>query len=226
MSEPLFRLENLHKSYKREGRDDLEVLRGISVSVQEKSFLTIVGRSGSGKSTILQLMAAFDKPTNGKVFFRESNLTSMDDEALSLYRNKHIGFIFQFHHLLPEFSALENVMIPGLIRQTMKRNEIEKKAVELLSLVGLDDRSEHKPSQMSGGEQQRVAIARSLMNNPEVIFADEPTGNLDSANSELVFALLEKIHKELDTTMIVVTHNADLAGLGQIRLEIKDGMFC
>lgn len=226
MSEPLFRLENLHKSYKREGRDDLEVLRGISVSVQEKSFLTIVGRSGSGKSTILQLMAAFDKPTNGKVFFRESNLTSMDDEALSLYRNKHIGFIFQFHHLLPEFSALENVMIPGLIRQTMKRNEIEKKAVELLSLVGLEDRSEHKPSQMSGGEQQRVAIARSLMNNPEVIFADEPTGNLDSANSELVFALLEKIHKELDTTMIVVTHNADLAGLGQIRLEIKDGMFC
>jgi len=226
MSEPLFRLENLHKSYKREGRDDLEVLRGISVSIQEKSFLTIVGRSGSGKSTILQLMAAFDKPTNGKVFFRESNLTSMDDEALSLYRNKHIGFIFQFHHLLPEFSALENVMIPGLIRQTMKRNEIEKKAVELLSLVGLDDRSEHKPSQMSGGEQQRVAIARSLMNNPEVIFADEPTGNLDSANSELVFALLEKIHKELDTTMIVVTHNADLAGLGQIRLEIKDGMFC
>lgn len=226
MSEPLFRLDNLHKSYKREGRDDLEVLRGISLTVQEKSFLTIVGRSGSGKSTILQLMAAFDKPTNGYVFFRESNLTSMDDDALSLYRNKHIGFIFQFHHLLPEFTALENVMIPGLIRQTEKRNEIEKKAVDLLSLVGLADRSEHKPSQMSGGEQQRVAIARSLMNSPEVIFADEPTGNLDSANSELVFALLGKIHKELDTTLIVVTHNADLAGLGQIRLEIKDGMFC
>lgn len=226
MSNPLFRLENLHKSYKREGRDDLEVLRGISLSVEEKSFLTIVGRSGSGKSTILQLMAAFDKPTQGHVFFRESNLTSMNDEALSLYRNKHIGFIFQFHHLLPEFSALENVMIPGLIRQTGKRNEIEKKAVDLLNLVGLADRSDHKPSQMSGGEQQRVAIARSLMNEPEVIFADEPTGNLDSANSELVYTLLEKIHRELNTTLIVVTHNADLAGMGQIRLEIKDGMFC
>lgn len=226
MSNPLFRLENLHKSYKREGRDDLEVLRGISLSVEEKSFLTIVGRSGSGKSTILQLMAAFDKPTQGRVFFRESNLTSMNDEALSLYRNKHIGFIFQFHHLLPEFSALENVMIPGLIRQTGKRNEIEKKAVDLLNLVGLAERSDHKPSQMSGGEQQRVAIARSLMNEPEVIFADEPTGNLDSANSELVYTLLEKIHRDLNTTLIVVTHNADLAGMGQIRLEIKDGMFC
>jgi len=225
MTEPVFRLENLHKSYKREGRDDLEVLKGIDLEVGENSFLTIVGKSGSGKSTILQLMAAFDNPTSGEIWYRNQKLSVLSDLELSAYRNRSIGFIFQFHHLLPEFTSLENILLPGLIRQEEKRPVLERRAADLLNLVGLSDRADHKPSQLSGGEQQRVAIARALMNQPGVLFADEPTGNLDSGNSELIFGLLAKIHSEYETTLVVVTHNLELARMGKTMLEIRDGMF-
>ena len=221
----LFRLENISKSYIKDDRQRLEILKNINLEISKGDFVTIIGKSGSGKSTILHLMAALDKPTEGKIYFRDSELNVMNDDELSAFRNAHIGFVFQFHHLLPEFSAFENVMIPALIHPKNSRTENEKRAKELLDMVGLTDRIHHKPSQMSGGEQQRVAIARALMNKPEVIFADEPTGNLDTANSEIIFQLLDKLHSELGTTLVVVTHNDELARSGTTKLHLKDGVF-
>lgn len=222
---PLFELTEVRKSFDREGREPLEVLKGIDLAVNERDFLTIIGKSGSGKSTLLQLMAAFDKPTSGSIRFKGSPMQSWGDEPLSTYRNRSVGFIFQFHHLLPEFSAVENVRMPAVIGNRKITRELNQSVMDLLDLVGLADRAGHKPGQLSGGEQQRVAIARALMNKPDVLFADEPTGNLDTANSEMVFDILETVHRNLGTTLLVVTHNQDLAGRGTRQLELKDGNF-
>lgn len=221
----LFELKQVSKSYQRENSQTLDVLKMIDFQVEKGNFVTIVGKSGSGKSTLLHLMAVLDKPTFGEIYFNGQDLNKMNDEQVSLFRNEHIGFVFQFHHLLPEFSAFENVLIPALIHPKFAKHENEKRAKHLLDLVDLSDRIHHKPSQLSGGEQQRVAIARAVMNQPEVIFADEPTGNLDSENSEIIYNLLGKLHNELNTTLVVVTHNDELAQSGTVRLHLKDGAF-
>ncbi|NUQ80881.1 MAG: ABC transporter ATP-binding protein [Bacteroidetes bacterium] len=224
-TEPLFELTAVRKSFQREGREPLEVLKGIDLGVNRGEFLTIIGKSGSGKSTLLQLMAAFDKPTSGTIRFKDSPMQNWGDAQLSIYRNQSVGFIFQFHHLLPEFSAVENVRMPAVIGNRKITRELNQSVMDLLNLVGLTDRADHKPGQLSGGEQQRVAIARALINKPDVLFADEPTGNLDTANSEMVFNILETVHRQLGTTLLVVTHNQELAGRGTRQLELKDGNF-
>ena len=174
---------NIHKKY-----GTVEVLKGVDVAIQQGEIVSIVGYSGAGKSTLLHIMGTLDRADRGDVFLNGENITSLQGNKLAAFRNKHIGFVFQFHHLLPEFSALENVCIPGWL-STKKKASVKEKAEELLSLLGLKDRLDHKPNALSGGEQQRVAVARALINNPDVVFADEPTGNLDSANAKDLHAL-------------------------------------
>jgi lipoprotein-releasing system ATP-binding protein len=206
--------------YKRYG--PVEVLKGVDVSIGKGEIVSIVGPSGSGKSTLLHILGTLDKPDRGEVFLYENNLTQLQGNKLSGFRNRHIGFVFQFHHLLPEFSALENVCIPGWIAAG-SRNEIRKRALELLQLLGLGQRLENKPGQLSGGEQQRVAVARALINRPDIIFADEPTGNLDTANARELHQLFFDLRKEFGQTFLIVTHNEELAHLSDRTLMMKDG---
>lgn len=215
----MIKLENVKKNY-----GNIEVLKGISLNIEQGDFWAVKGKSGAGKSTLLHIIGTIDKPDSGKVYFNNILVNDIKGKDLADLRNKNIGFVFQFHHLLPEFNALENVMIPGFIART-DRNQLEKRAKELLDYVGLKDRIYHKPAEMSGGEQQRVAIARALINQPGLILADEPTGNLDSATSEDIHRLFTNINQSYNTTLIIVTHNDKLAEIAKNVYTMKDGMF-
>lgn len=209
--------KNIHKKY-----GPVEVLKGVDLQIQAGEIVSIVGSSGAGKSTLLHIVGSLDKADAGQVFLNNENITNMQGNRLANFRNKHIGFVFQFHHLLPEFSALENVCIPGWLRN-QKKTRIREKAEELLTLLGLKHRLHNKPDALSGGEQQRVAVARALINNPDIVFADEPTGNLDSANARDLHQLFFDLRKQFNQTFLIVTHNEELAHLSDRMLVMKDG---
>jgi lipoprotein-releasing system ATP-binding protein len=209
VAEALVIIENLKKSFQHMGRT-LDVLKGIDLNIYAGQILAIVGQSGAGKSTLLHCMGTLDLPTSGRIRLGGEELTTMSGSRLAAVRNRDIGFVFQFHHLLPEFTALENVMVPGLI-QGRSRREMQKRAESLLEEVGLSNRASHRPGELSGGEQQRVAVARALALDPKLVLADEPTGNLDSATSDAIHDLFFQINREHGTTIIVVTHNPAFA---------------
>ena len=213
----MIKAENIKKSY-----GELEVLKGVDLQIKKGEVISIVGASGAGKSTLLQIIGTLDLPDTGSVSIKDTNTSVLNDKDLSLFRNKHIGFVFQFHHLLPEFTALENVCIPAFIHKKSKA-EAEKKAMELLTKLGVADRASHKPSELSGGEQQRVAVCRALINNPAVILADEPSGNLDSASAKELHQLFFTLRDELNQTFVIVTHNEELANMADRKLTMKDG---
>jgi lipoprotein-releasing system ATP-binding protein len=200
----------------------VEVLKGVSLSIQNAEIVSIIGASGAGKSTLLQILGTLDNPDSGSIEINNQLVSSLKGKALSKFRNHNIGFVFQFHHLLPEFSALENVCIPAWIKGDSK-SLAEKKAKELLDRMQVSHRLQNKPSQLSGGEQQRVAIARALINSPALVLADEPTGNLDSANSLEVYNIIHQLRKDLNQTFIIVTHNQDLAAKADRVVEMRDG---
>lgn len=210
-------IENIHKRF-----GSLEVLKGISLHVKRGELVSIVGASGAGKTTLLQIMATLSRPDEGHLSIDGVALEKLNDEALSRFRNQKVGIVFQFHHLLPEFSALENVTIPALIAGR-SRQEAEKEARRLLQMLGLEDRADHKPSQLSGGEQQRVSIARALINQPAVLFADEPSGNLDSQNRDEIHRLFLELKEKFGQTIVLVTHDEKLASMGDRCIRIVDG---
>lgn len=214
----MLKASNIHKSF-----DGLNVLKGIDLQITKGEIVSIVGASGAGKSTLLHVLGTLDKADTGNIFFDDIDVTNLNDKKLSAFRNKHIGFVFQFHHLLPEFTALENVCIPAFISGE-SRKHAEKRAFGLLNDLGLANRAQHKPAELSGGEQQRVAIARALVNHPSVVFADEPSGNLDSENSAELHNLFLDLRKKLNQTFVIVTHNKELANMADRKLEIKDGI--
>lgn len=211
-------LKNIHKSFGK-----VQVLRGIDLVIPNNKVFCIVGASGAGKTTLLHIMGTIEKPDQGEVLYNEESVFNHSDKQLSLFRNQHIGFIFQFHHLLPEFTALENVCIPALIAGKNKK-EMEEKAAGILSKLGLQDRLKHKPSALSGGEQQRVAVARALINDPDVILADEPSGNLDSDNARDLHELFFRLKDEFGQTFVIITHNEELADLSDQKIVMKDGL--
>jgi lipoprotein-releasing system ATP-binding protein len=206
--------------YKRYGT--LEVLRGVNLEISKGEVVAIVGPSGCGKSTLLHILGSLDKADMGEIVINNTGLSLLSGNKLAAFRNKHIGFVFQFHHLLPEFTALENVCIPGWLAGRNK-NEVKEKAEGLLKILGLVARNENKPNQLSGGEQQRVAVARALINNPDIVFADEPTGNLDSANAQELHQLFFDLRKQFNQTFLIVTHNEELSQLSDRVLHMKDG---
>ncbi|MEK6615842.1 MAG: ABC transporter ATP-binding protein [Bacteroidota bacterium] len=209
---------NIHKRY-----TSLEVLKGVSLEVKKGEIVSIVGASGAGKTTLLQILGTLDRADGGTISINETNIHTLNERKLSDFRNKQIGFVFQFHHLLPEFTALENVCLPAFIAGKSK-SESEAKANELLNFLGLSYRASHKPSELSGGEQQRVAVARALINNPSVILADEPSGNLDSATAKDLHKLFFTLREKFQQTFIIVTHNEELANMADRKLTMKDGM--
>lgn len=206
--------------YKRYGT--VEVLRGVELEIRKGEVVSIVGPSGSGKSTLLHILGTLDKTDNGTVMMNGTTISSLTGNKLAAFRNKHIGFVFQFHHLLPEFTALENVCIPGWLAGR-KKTEVRNEAERLLNMLGLSERMENKPNQLSGGEQQRVAVARALINKPDIIFADEPTGNLDTANAKELHKLFFDLRDQFNQTFLIVTHNEELAQLSDRVLNMKDG---
>jgi lipoprotein-releasing system ATP-binding protein len=209
--------KNIHKKY-----DIVEVLKGVDMEIKQGEVVSIVGPSGSGKSTLLHILGTLDRADTGTVSMNNTLLNSLSGKKLAAFRNKHIGFVFQFHHLLPEFTALENVCIPGWLAGR-KKAEVKAEAERLLRLLGLSQRIENKPNQLSGGEQQRVAVARALINKPDIVMADEPTGNLDSANAKELHHLFFKLRDEFNQTFLIVTHNEELAQLSDRVLHMKDG---
>jgi lipoprotein-releasing system ATP-binding protein len=213
--------ENIYKTYQN-GPQNVEVIKGIQLEVQSGEIVVIIGPSGVGKSTLLHLVGGLDTPTSGKVFIGGENIFAMNDYDLAVFRNKSIGFIFQFHHLLPEFTALENVMIPGMMH-CRTNSKLEENAENMLADVGLSERLHHRPSQLSGGEQQRVAVARALLNKPRLVLADEPTGNLDKQNSESLYNLILSLNEKLNQTFIIVTHNEMMAKEASRVIELEDG---
>ena len=210
--------KQLTKSY-----GDLNVLKGIDIAIEKGEIVSIVGASGAGKSTLLHILGTLDDADAGDLFIKEESITKLNSNQLARFRNLNIGFVFQFHNLLPEFSALENICIPGYISKR-NTNEVEANALQLMELLGIADRKNNKPSELSGGEQQRASVARALINNPEIVFADEPSGNLDSKNANELHELFFKLRKELNQTFVIVTHNEHLAQMADRILEIKDGM--
>ncbi|WP_114940512.1 ABC transporter ATP-binding protein [Mucilaginibacter endophyticus] len=214
----MLKANSIHKSY-----GQLQILKGVDLEVQKGEIVTIVGASGAGKSSLLNILGTLDKADSGTLTINGIELNKLNNKQLSDFRNRQIGFIFQFHHLLVEFSALENVCIPAFIAGKSK-SDAEKRAVELLDLLGLKDRLHHKPNQLSGGEQQRVAVARALINNPALIFADEPSGNLDSVNALELHELFIKLKNDFRQTFVIVTHNEDLANLSDRTVTMKDGL--
>lgn len=215
----MIRAENIKKSF-----GNLQVLKGISLETKEAEVLSIVGASGAGKSTLLQILGSLSVPDSGKVFIDGTDVFSLGSNAISDFRNKRIGFVFQFHHLLPEFTSLENVIIPSIIAKESMRHSKER-AKDLLTSLGLGDRLSHKPGELSGGEQQRVAIARALINRPSVIFADEPSGNLDTVTKKEIHSLFFDLRDRYNQTIIIVTHDRDLAAMSDRTLEMRDGEF-
>jgi lipoprotein-releasing system ATP-binding protein len=209
--------KNIYKQY-----GPLAVLRGVDLEIKKAEVVSIVGPSGCGKSTLLHILGTLDKPDSGEIIINNNAIGQLTANKLAAFRNRHIGFVFQFHHLLPEFSALENVCIPGWLAGRNKK-EVKEKAAELLNILGLKDRHENKPNQLSGGEQQRVAVARALINNPDIVFADEPTGNLDSANAKELHQLFFDLRKHFNQTFLIVTHNEELSQLSDRVLHMKDG---
>lgn len=210
---------NIKKSYGK-----LEVLKGVDLQIGKAEIVSIVGKSGAGKSTLLHILGTLDSPDSGTLTINGERVSEFKPKKLASFRNKNIGFVFQFHHLLPEFTALENVCIPAYI-QKMSESKAQKRAKELLDYLGLGERLTHKPTQLSGGEQQRVAVARSLMNNPGVVFADEPSGNLDSSSSQELHQLLFNLRNDFQQTFVIVTHNPTLAQMSDRVLEMQDGRF-
>jgi len=220
----MIKATNIVKKY-----GEIEVLKNISLEIAEREVVSIVGASGAGKTTLLQILGTLEKSSepqkyNTEILINNQDITKLSDKELSRFRNENIGFIFQFHQLLPEFNALENICLPAFIRNTNKQ-ETEKRAKELMSYLGLSHRLLHKPNQLSGGEQQRVAVARALINQPKVVFADEPSGNLDSKNAEELHALFFQLRKEFGQTFVIVTHNEELANLTDRKLVMHDGHF-
>lgn len=202
---------------------DLTILKGVDISVAKAEVVSIVGASGAGKSTLLHILGTLDQPDSGSIRINGQEVTQLKGNALAKFRNEHIGFVFQFHHLLPEFTALENICIPGWISKKSKQ-AVEAKALELLKILDLNDRKDHKPAQLSGGEQQRIAVARSLINSPAIVFADEPTGNLDSRHAQELHQLFFDLRQQLGQTFLIVTHNETLADLSDRKLLMKDGL--
>lgn len=218
----ILKAENLIKSYQTTKKNKLEVLKSVSVEIETNKISVIIGASGAGKSTLLHLLGGLDRPDSGKVFYNGTEIFKLSDDKLVKFRREKVGFVFQFHHLLPEFSAIENTAIPLMIKGDSLQKAV-KQAEELIQLVGLKERKNHKPAELSGGEQQRVAVARALANNPDIIFADEPTGNLDSDNSELVNQLILDLKNNHGKTLLIVTHNKELMKLADKVFEMKDG---
>ena len=214
----MIKAENIHKSF-----GSLEVLKGVTLNIKPSEVVSIVGPSGAGKTTLLQILGTLSKPDSGSLFINGKQIDTLDDNALSDFRNRKIGFVFQFHHLLPEFTALENVMIPALIARRDRR-EAEREALELLKMMELSDRTTHKPSALSGVEQQRVAIARALINRPALLLADEPSGNLDSKNRDHIHSLFFRLREELGQTTIIVTHDEGLASMADRKISMRDGL--
>lgn len=202
---------------------DLEVLKGVNLSIKKGEIVSIVGASGAGKTTLLQILGTLDKADTGDILFEGESIMKLRKKALSDFRNDNIGFVFQFHHLLPEFTALENVVLPALIGNKNKK-EAEERAKELLGMLGLSERLHHKPAQLSGGEQQRTSVARALINNPKLILADEPSGNLDSENADELHELFFKLRNETNQTFVIVTHNEELADMADRKIVMKDGV--
>jgi lipoprotein-releasing system ATP-binding protein len=216
----MIQAKNIHKYY-----NDLHVLKGVDIHVKKSEIISIVGSSGAGKTTLLQILSTLDQASskgNSTISINNIEINTLNDKALAKFRNEHIGFIFQFHQLLPEFTAVENVCLPAFIKGT-KKSDAEKRAKELLDFLGLSHRYHHKPNELSGGEQQRVAVARALINNPSIIFADEPSGNLDSESAEILHGLFFKLRDEFGQTFVIVTHNDELANLADRKLTMVDG---
>lgn len=209
--------KNIYKNY-----GTLPVLKGVDIEIKKGEIVSIAGSSGAGKSTLLHILGTLDYADKGEIYLENDRIDTLKGKKLAAFRNTHIGFVFQFHHLLPEFTALENVCIPGWIAGR-KRKEVEEKAESLLNILGLKDRGEHKPNELSGGEQQRVAVARSLINNPSIVMADEPTGNLDSANAKELHNLFIDLRNRFQQTFLIVTHNEELAQMSDRILHMKDG---
>ncbi|MCW3076996.1 MAG: Lipoprotein-releasing system ATP-binding protein LolD [Bacteroidetes bacterium] len=209
--------KNIHKKY-----NDLEILKGVYLEINQGEVVSIVGTSGAGKTTLLTILGTLDRPNTGEVHINNENVFRLNDKKLAAFRNQNIGFVFQFHQLLPEFTAMENICIPALIAKKSKK-DAEKKAEELLSFFNLKERASHKPSELSGGEQQRIAVARALMNDPGIIFADEPSGNLDSVNATELHQLFFKLRDNFKQTFVIVTHNSELAKMADRTLVMKDG---
>jgi ABC-type lipoprotein export system ATPase subunit len=218
--------ENLHKVYISSNNKQVQVLKGLNLVIKKGEFASIIGPSGAGKSTLLHILGGLDEPTQGRVSFQEEDIYKLSDAFLSRMRNRDIGFVFQFYHLLPEFTVLENVMMPGLISLEFGAHnpELEKDALELLDKAGLSERAGHYPSELSGGEQQRAAICRALINKPKILFCDEPTGNLDSKSGGEIISLISRINKEEKMAVALVTHNMELADLSDKVYKLKDGL--
>ncbi len=221
MTEPVLKVSDIKKSFKKNSRE-ISVIKGISLDVMEGDFITIMGPSGAGKSTFLHILGTLDRPTEGEIHFRGQDIHKYTEEQASIFRNEKIGFVFQFYHLLQDFSVIENIIMPLLIKRVRIKDAIEK-AERFLEIMGLADRRNHKPGELSGGEQQRVAIARALVNEPEIILADEPTGNLDRKTGKEVLEYIFEIYEKLSSILILVTHDPELGSAGKRRFNMIDG---
>lgn len=224
MNKKILELKNVNKIYKTKA-EEIHVLKNINLTFNSGDFVSIQGKSGSGKTSLLNILGLLDVPTSGDVFIDEKKVNMKDEKLKNILRNRKIGFVFQFHYLLNEFTALENVMMPALVNKSMTKDKAKKRAKELLKMVDLGHRINHKPNELSGGEKQRVAIARAMINNPEMILADEPTGNLDTETSNVINALFKKISKEENQAIIIVTHSLELANMATYKYKIENGEF-
>ena len=224
MNKKILELKNVSKTYKTKA-EEIHVLKNINLTFNSGDFVSIQGKSGSGKTSLLNILGLLDVPTSGDVFIDEKKVNMKDEKLKNILRNRKIGFVFQFHYLLNEFTALENVMMPALVNKSMTKDKAKKRAKELLKMVDLGHRINHKPNELSGGEKQRVAIARAMINNPEMILADEPTGNLDTETSNVINELFKKISKEENQAIIIVTHSLELANMATYKYKIENGEF-
>ena len=224
MNKKILELKNVNKIYKTKA-EEIHVLKNINLTFNSGDFVSIQGKSGSGKTSLLNILGLLDVPTSGDVFIDEKKVNMKDEKLKNILRNRKIGFVFQFHYLLNEFTALENVMMPALVNKSMTKDKAKKRAKELLKMVDLGRRINHKPNELSGGEKQRVAIARAMINNPEMILADEPTGNLDTETSNVINELFKKISKEENQAIIIVTHSLELANMATYKYKIENGEF-